>query len=51
MKQIEDYLADDAKVRVVRFIAPKITYTIRNIVDVEKDDEGNVILVTEFAEW
>jgi hypothetical protein len=46
-----NHFGNHEKVNVERFIVSKskITYTISKIVNVEKDDEGNMILVTEFV--
>jgi len=44
-----DDFADDAKVRVQRLLAyeNENKYVIRNIVNIEKDDDGDVILIAE----
>jgi hypothetical protein len=44
-----DDFADDAKVKVKRFILSEGTSITRNIVDIKKDGDGNVVLVTELV--
>jgi len=44
-----DEFSDDAKVKVKRYVPSAKTSVIRDIIDIKKDDDGNVILVTELA--
>lgn len=42
-----DDFADDAKIKVKRFYLLQETYITRNVVDIKKDDNGNVVLIEE----
>jgi len=42
-----DDFADDAKIKVKRFYLLQETSITRDVVDIKKDDNGNVVLIEE----
>jgi hypothetical protein len=44
-----DDFADNAKIKVKRFYLLRETSITRDVVDIKKDDNGNVVLVEEVA--
>ena len=42
-----DDFADDAKIKVKRFYLLQETSITRDVVDIKKDDDGNVVLIEE----